>query len=795
MNFKKVYIAVVTANLLACGGSNAATNSVVEVGQVTGITQPQAYLNASAENLFLYQNITLDASSSTDAQSELTFSWHIVDSQGGIVERVEAVDSVIQYRPTTAGNFSGVVTVTDSAGNSDTAKVDFVVQPEAVIVSALGDGFEAKKGDSVTLSAREAVSKVGVIEQATWSVVGEARQSKGNQTNVSGFEPAFTFDEVGSYQVALALTDEHHNVVTDTVTVKISDRTQNASPSAAIYGLRNQVKVNEMLLLDGSASYDPDVTDLLIYEWKVIEKPNRSFVRLSSPFDEQVAVSATLAGEYTIALEVKDLAGLSDTALYHFTVSDADQPPIAILGADITANLGETVHLSCEACIDHEQSLLSGKWKLTIRPSGSKADIDGQAQLQGASFTADRAGLYGIRVAVSDGLSESWSNTQFININSNVDSKPSAVIAPISDITLGQSVLLDATQSGDPEGLPLTYNWRIVKQPGTDSLSTPQEPKLSYTPTAEGSYQVELSTFDGALYSNVASVTFNVTNNQSPVIEVVEPLETEVQLGQLVSIDASNSYDPEGQALSYSWKLINSNNEVVIANAAMSSFSFTADLAGVYKVELSIFDTDGASATRTFEFTALDLPQTLHGSVSGRLVNSQLNGIGNVTLKVNGESVATDNQGHFYADVQLTRGEKVTIQTADQKVLAASYQSASQLNNDFKLSLGNAFVPMMQPVRQHVWTCFSYRGKNQVDVQYELVNTLPTTSPFVFDYNETMSIPLNRRQEIQLPATATYKITPVDSSTYYVSSSSNRIEVSLLEGYQQPIVYNICNYK
>ncbi|KJY96735.1 PKD domain-containing protein [Pseudoalteromonas piscicida] len=796
MNFKKVYIAVVTANLLACGGSDAATITAVEAGQVTDITQPQAYLHASAANLFLYQNITLDASSSTDTQSELTFSWHIADSQGGIVERVEAVDSVIQYRPTMAGNFSGVVTVTDSAGNSDTAKVDFVVSEESVIALDLGPDFESKKGNSITLSARESVSQAGAIEHAVWSITAAPQNSTANQASpLSELESTFIFDEVGYYEIEVQVTDEDNNIVTDTVSVKVSDRRQNAAPLADIFGLRTQVKPNEMLLLDGSNSYDPDVTDLLVYSWKIIEKPNGSFVRLSSPFDEQVAVSATKVGDYSVQLNVKDLGGLSSDALYHFTVSNADQPPIAMLGADISATQGEVVNLSCDACIDPEQTELSGQWKLTIRPSGSSANIIGKEQLLGATLTPDLAGVYGIKALVSDGVSQSWSNTQLINVNSSGESKPSAFIAPISDITLGESIVLDGSQSRDPEGMPLSYIWRIAKQPGSDTLPALQDAKIEFTPSVLGSYQIELKTFDGALYSEATSVTFNVTDNQSPVIQIKEPLETEVQVGQLVSIDASQSYDPEGQALSYSWRLIGPNNDVLIGNEHTSLFSFTPDLAGVYRVELVVNDSDGASANRNFEFTVLDSPQLIYGSVKGRLVNSQLRGIADVNLAINGTSVVTDNLGGFSTSVQLARGERVIIKTADDKVINATYQSASQLNDGFQISLGEAFVPVMQPVRQHVWSCFGYQGQSQINIKYELVDSFPSSSPFVFDYNKTISVPLNKRQEMSFPATATYRITPAESDTYYVSSTTNRLEVTLLEGYQQPIVYNICNYK
>ncbi|WP_218834360.1 hypothetical protein, partial [Pseudomonas aeruginosa] len=71
----------------------------------------------------------------------------------------------------------------DSAGNSDTAKVDFVVSEESVIALDLGPDFESKKGNSITLSARESVSQAGAIEHAVWSITAAPQNSTANQAS------------------------------------------------------------------------------------------------------------------------------------------------------------------------------------------------------------------------------------------------------------------------------------------------------------------------------------------------------------------------------------------------------------------------------------------------------------------------------------------------------------------------------------------------------------------------------------------------------------------------------------
>jgi hypothetical protein len=76
-----------------------------------------------------------------------------------------------------------------------------------------------------------------------------------------------------------------------------------------------------------------------------------------------------------------------------------------------------------------------------------------------------------------------------------------------------------------------------------------------------------------------------------------------VYVGHTVYLDGSESYDPGGNPIDYEWKLTYSPPEsvAILSSASNSEASFTADVVGVYQVQLIVNngfqDSKPASAT------------------------------------------------------------------------------------------------------------------------------------------------------------------------------------------------------
>ncbi|MHC4340969.1 MAG: hypothetical protein ACYSX0_12250 [Planctomycetota bacterium] len=82
---------------------------------------------------------------------------------------------------------------------------------------------------------------------------------------------------------------------------------------------------------------------------------------------------------------------------------------------------------------------------------------------------------------------------------------PEAIVQKRYDCAAGEELELDGTLSGDPEGDPIRYRWRMAERPpgsGADVEANGQEEGYArFVPDVVGVYRVELSVHDGTLWS------------------------------------------------------------------------------------------------------------------------------------------------------------------------------------------------------------------------------------------------------------------------------------------------------
>ena len=76
----------------------------------------------------------------------------------------------------------------------------------------------------------------------------------------------------------------------------------------------------------------------------------------------------------------------------------------------------------------------------------------------------------------------------------------------------GQLVTLNGSQSSDPEGATLAYQWTIISQPGASAIKLNGATTVSptFTPLSLGQYVFQLVVNDGQLYSAPSTVTISV---------------------------------------------------------------------------------------------------------------------------------------------------------------------------------------------------------------------------------------------------------------------------------------------
>ena len=173
---------------------------------------------------------------------------------------------------------------------------------------------------------------------------------------------------------------------------------------------------------------------------------------------------------------------------------------------------------------------------------------------------------------------------------------PSAVISAPAEIPFGATVVLDGTGSSDPDGgpAPLSFAWELLSVPSGSalvSLVDGTDPVASFDPDLRGSYEVSLTVSDG-LFEDTATATIEVVNN-APTADAGP--DQNVETGTPAALDASGSFDPDGDLLSYGWSFVSlppasALTDLDLSDPAAPMPGFTPDVDGDYEVGLVVND-------------------------------------------------------------------------------------------------------------------------------------------------------------------------------------------------------------
>jgi hypothetical protein len=141
-------------------------------------------------------------------------------------------------------------------------------------------------------------------------------------------------------------------------------------PPVAVAGPDQTVAVGSTVMLNGSASSDPDGNPLT-FQWTLTGKPAGSSAALMNPTSVTPTFSVDRPGNYTINLVVND--GTVSSAPDSVTISTSNSAPVANAGPDQTALTGSIVTLNGSASSDADGNPLVFSWTIQSKPAGSTA--------------------------------------------------------------------------------------------------------------------------------------------------------------------------------------------------------------------------------------------------------------------------------------------------------------------------------------------------------------------------------------------------------------------------------------
>jgi hypothetical protein len=524
------------------------------------------------------------------------------DSDGDTFSNIEEINA--RTFPGAASDFpntspppsSNTPPVADAGGNLSVAS--------AAKVTLDGSGSYDPDGDSITYS---------------WTQTGGSSVNlAGAKSNTATFTAPQTSNSDISLTFQLAVSDGTETSVDNcSVTVTRQERAPVAG-SGSEQTVAGGVKVT----LDGSNAYDPD-GDAITYSWEQTGGDNVNLSGSSSAvatFTAPEIFGSSMALKFT--LTVNDSTGMTDTADYIVNVSQTNRAPVADAGPVQTVDAGTDVTLSGQGS-DPDGDAITYSWEQTGGVEVTLSD----ASIASPTFTApDSITVIQFKLTVSDSSGLIASDTCTVNVNA-VD-QPLPNTAPVANagedqfVLSGDTVILDGSQSSDPDGDAITFSWERTGGVSV-TLAEPASESPSFIAPEASDSTIELvftlTVDDGAFQAN-DSVTVYVEPvevipvNDPPVADAGSDMTAAP--GDTVSLDGTGSYDPDEDTISYQWTQTQGVSMALLnSDTATAQFQVPSDITETTTLTFELTVTDGLlSNSDTVTVTIVPVSDTAPGA-------------------------------------------------------------------------------------------------------------------------------------------------------------------------------------
>ena len=350
--------------------------------------------------------------------------------------------------------------------------------------------------------------------------------------------------------------------------------------------------------------------------------------------------------EYYVTQDAWYLVGVGSAS-----VNLGNTTPIADAGTDSTVALGDAASVDGTGSSDPDGDSLTYSWTFSSVPGSSAitdADLSSTSASQ-PSFTPDVEGDYTLELTVDDGvLSDAASVTLTVESSGGTANQaPTADAGTDSTVALGSGATLDASGSTDPDGDALTYRWKFLSLPASSALNSNDildrdVDITSFTPDVAGSYIAYVLVTDPSGETSNDTVKIDVYNasNQAPTADLANTSST-ADIGDTVSLDATASSDPDGDALTYRWKFLAVPSGSAlwssdIGDRDAGSTSFTPDVVGTYRVNVYVSDPSGETDSAQLDILVSDPSNTKPVAEAGTDITANVGDT--VTLDGSGSS-------------------------------------------------------------------------------------------------------------------------------------------------------------
>lgn len=301
-----------------------------------------------------------------------------------------------------------------------------------------------------------------------------------------------------------------------------------------------------------------------------------------------------------------------------------NQGPIANAGPDQVITLPvNTATLNGSASTDPDGSITFFQWaKLSgpgttsfVTPNSSQTDVKDMEQ-----------GIYIFELSVTDDKGSIARDTVQVTVNA---APPPPNKPPVADagkdetivmsFVTATSAILDGSNSKDEDGSIVAFKWNQLSG-STVNISSPSLVQTVVTGFQPGIYEFELivTDNDGASASDKVVITVIPPPNKPPVADAGPDQSVTITPNGSITLNGSNSSDPEGGTLTFDWNLAGGPNAAIITDKTKAVTTVNGLTNGDYKFELKVTDDKGDSASDTVIVSVKinDIPQKTCGPLS-----------------------------------------------------------------------------------------------------------------------------------------------------------------------------------
>lgn len=454
--------------------------------------------------------------------------------------------SYVDYTFTSAGTYTISLKITDKNGNTATASISEVVNPDpSVSISVQYNPVDQGINDTL-----QAVISGGTSPfNYTWTL--------GSQVLNYSQEFHYAFASTGTYTINLTITDSQGLTSSTSVIIKVI-----AKPSAAIEGV-NKTDISTETYWEGYGSYG---TAPYQYYWYVNGVNTSSGLYLEYSFPK--------TGNYNISILIVDSQG--DKAHAYLNVTVEPKPTITISSSSDATDVGNAISFS--SSLSGGSPFYNYTWRIS-----SLGFVGYQKDL---TYQFSTPGTYNVTVEVTDGAG----NTATASITITIHSLPNVSIkAQYSNIDTNITDSFNSNVSGGTA--PYTYAWYINGNYEGNGTS------ISYSFADSGTYSVELKIRDAT--GATVSYRTDISVQAYPVASIISSRSA-------IDANVADTFRASGTGgvgpYTYEWIIGGHtfSNDTV-------SYSFASS--GNYTVQLVISDSFGKDSSNTTVITVFPDPQ------------------------------------------------------------------------------------------------------------------------------------------------------------------------------------------